>query len=178
MTAAMPAPLIEASEIRRSFGATRAVDGVSLAVRPGEAYGLVGPIARASGVAYDVRRAFPYLKYDACDCSVPVLADGDVYARYLVRIAEMRESVKICKQVIDRITPSGPFAVDDPRITPPPKDRVYTEMEALIQHFLIYSQGFMQFKAGTAAAGAMIMFVLLLIVTTVQMRYVEKKVHY
>jgi NADH-quinone oxidoreductase subunit D len=59
-----------------------------------------------------------------------------------VRIAEMRESVKICKQAIARITPSGVFACDDPRVVPPPKDKVYTEMEALIQHFLIYSQGF------------------------------------
>ena len=65
-----------------------------------------------------------------------------MYARYLVRVAEMRESVKICRQALERITPTGPFAIDDPRITPPPKDRVYTEMEALIQHFLIYSQGF------------------------------------
>ena len=68
--------------------------------------------------------------------------DGDVYARYLVRVAEMRESVKICRQALERITPTGAYAIDDPRITPPPKDRVYTEMEALIQHFLIYSQGF------------------------------------
>ena len=68
--------------------------------------------------------------------------DGDVYARYLVRVAEMRESVKICRQALERISPIGAWAVDDPRITPPPKDRVYTEMEALIQHFLIYSQGF------------------------------------
>jgi NADH-quinone oxidoreductase subunit D len=54
----------------------------------------------------------------------------------------MRESMKICRQALDRIAPTGVFAIDDPRITPPPKDRVYTEMEALIQHFLIYSQGF------------------------------------
>src|SRR5438309_11758491 len=54
----------------------------------------------------------------------------------------MRESVKICRQMLERIVPTGPYAIDDPRITPPPKDRVYTEMEALIQHFLIYSQGF------------------------------------
>jgi NADH-quinone oxidoreductase subunit D len=106
------------------------------------AYGLVGPIARAAGVAYDVRKAFPYLGYDTFDFDVPTRTEGDVYARYLVRIAEMRESMKICRQVIQRITPTGPFAIDDPRITPPPKDRVYTEMEALIQHFLIYSQGF------------------------------------
>jgi NADH-quinone oxidoreductase subunit D len=106
------------------------------------AYGLVGPIGRASGVDYDVRKAFPYLVYDALDFDVPVRTEGDVYARYLVRVAEMKESLKLCRQALDRITPTGAFAVDDPRITPPPKDRVYTEMEALIQHFLIYSQGF------------------------------------
>src|SRR4051812_42659884 len=105
-------------------------------------YGLVGPIGRAAGVEYDVRKAFPYLGYDTYDFAVPTRPEGDVYARYLVRIAEMRESVKICRQALPRIAPAGPFAIDDPRITPPPKDRVYTEMEALIQHFLIYSQGF------------------------------------
>ena len=106
------------------------------------AYGLVGPIARAAGVAYDVRKAFPYLGYETFDFQVPVQTDGDVYSRYLVRVAEMRESIAICRQALDRISPTGAFAIDDPRITPPPKDRVYTEMEALIQHFLIYSQGF------------------------------------
>jgi NADH-quinone oxidoreductase subunit D len=105
------------------------------------ALGLLGPIARASGVPYDVRRVFPYLGYDTLDFDVPTRTEGDVYARYLVRVAEMRESLKICRQVLDRIAPAGAFAVDDPRITPPPKHRVYTEMEALIQHFLIYSQG-------------------------------------
>jgi NADH-quinone oxidoreductase subunit D len=73
---------------------------------------------------------------------VPTRTDGDAYSRYLVRVAEMRESLKICRQALDRITPTGVFAIADPRITPPPKDKVYTEMEALIQHFLIYSQGF------------------------------------
>ena len=106
------------------------------------AYALVGPIARASGVAYDVRRAFPYLSYDSYAFDVPVRTGGDAYARYQVRVAEMRESVKICRQALERISPTGAYAIDDPRITPPPKDRVYTEMEALIQHFLIYSQGF------------------------------------
>ena len=106
------------------------------------AYSLLGPIARAAGVGYDVRKAFPYLGYETYDFAVPTATDGDVFARYTVRVAEMRESMKICRQALDRITPTGPHAVDDPRITPPPKDRVYTEMEALIQHFLIYSQGF------------------------------------
>jgi len=106
------------------------------------AYGLVGPIARAAGVDYDVRKSYPYLGYDTFAFNVPIQTRGDVYSRYQVRIAEMRESLKICAQALERITPTGPFAIDDPRITPPPKDRVYTEMEALIQHFLIYSQGF------------------------------------
>jgi NADH-quinone oxidoreductase subunit D len=106
------------------------------------AYGLVGPIARAAGVDYDVRKYFPYLGYETYDFAVPTRADGDVYSRYLVRVAEIRESLKICRQALERISPRGAFAVDDPRVTPPPKDKVYTEMEALIQHFLIYSQGF------------------------------------
>src|SRR5688500_1025515 len=109
-----------------------------------EAYGwgLVGPIARAAGSDYDVRKYFPYIGYETYEFTVPTAAEGDVFARYRVRVAEMRESVKICKQAIDRITPSGAWACDDPRVVPPPKDKVYTEMEALIQHFLIYSQGF------------------------------------
>ena len=106
------------------------------------AFSLAGPIARGAGVDYDVRKCFPYLGYETYDFVVPIQSRGDVYSRYLVRMAEMRESVKICRQALERIPPTGPFAVDDPRITPPPKDRVYTEMEALIQHFLIYSQGF------------------------------------
>jgi NADH-quinone oxidoreductase subunit D len=106
------------------------------------AYSLVGPIGRAAGVPYDVRKYFPYLGYETYEFDVPVRTEGDVYARYLVRVAEMRESAKICRQALARISPTGVFAIDDPRITPPPKDRVYTEMEALIQHFLIYSQGF------------------------------------
>ena len=106
------------------------------------AYSLLGPIARAAGVDYDVRKVFPYLGYETYDFAVPVRTEGDAYARYLVRVAEMRESLKICRQALERITPTGAYAIDDPRITPPPKDRVYTEMEALIQHFLIYSQGF------------------------------------
>jgi NADH-quinone oxidoreductase subunit D len=105
-------------------------------------WGLVGPIARAAGTDYDVRRYFPYLGYETYDFNVPTATEGDVFARYRVRVAEMRESVKIAKQAIARITPFGVWACDDPRVVPPPKDKVYTEMEALIQHFLIYSQGF------------------------------------
>jgi NADH-quinone oxidoreductase subunit D len=106
------------------------------------AWSLVGPIARAAGVNYDVRKAFPYNGYETYDFTVPLQSGGDVYSRYLVRVAEIRESIGICNQALRRIPPVGEYAVPDPRITPPPKDRVYTEMEALIQHFLVYSQGF------------------------------------
>lgn len=106
------------------------------------AWGLVGPIARASGSDYDVRKYFPYSGYDTYEFDVPTAREGDVYARYRVRVAEMRQSVRICKQAIARISPTGVWACDDSRVVPPPKDKVYTEMEALIQHFLIYSQGF------------------------------------
>ena len=105
-------------------------------------WGLVGPIARAGGSDYDVRKYFPYLGYETYDFKVPTATEGDVYARYRVRVAEMRESVKLCQQALARITPAGVWACDDPRVVPPPKDKVYSEMEALIQHFLIYSQGF------------------------------------
>jgi NADH-quinone oxidoreductase subunit D len=105
-------------------------------------WGLVGPILRAGGCDYDVRKYFPYLGYETYTFDVPTATEGDVYARYRVRVAEMRESVKIARQAISRITPSGAWACDDPRVVPPPKDKVYSEMEALIQHFLIYSQGF------------------------------------
>jgi NADH-quinone oxidoreductase subunit D len=106
------------------------------------AWGLVGPISRAAGSDYDVRKYFPYCGYETYDFKVPTATEGDVYARYRVRIAEMRESVTICRQAIQRITPAGAWACDDTRVVPPPKDKVYSEMEALIQHFLIYSQGF------------------------------------
>jgi NADH-quinone oxidoreductase subunit D len=105
-------------------------------------WGLVGPIARACGSDYDVRKYFPYCGYESYDFKIPTATEGDVYARYRVRVAEMRESVKICRQAIQRISPTGAWACDDTRVVPPPKDKVYTEMEALIQHFLIYSQGF------------------------------------
>jgi len=105
-------------------------------------YGLVGPMARAIGVPYDVRKQFPYLGYETYEFDIPIETHGDVYDRYLVRVAEMRQSVRIAKQALARISPRGDFDIKDYRIVPPPKDRVYTEMEALIQHFLVYSQGF------------------------------------
>jgi NADH-quinone oxidoreductase subunit D len=106
------------------------------------ALGLVGPMARAVGINYDVRKAWPYLNYDTYDFTVPLRTAGDVFARYQVKIEEKRQSVRICQQAMERISPTGVYDCGDYRVVPPPKDRVYTEMEALIQHFLIYSQGF------------------------------------
>ena len=121
----------------------RRTEGVgALTLEQAFQWGLVGPIARACGSDYDVRKYFPYCGYESYDFKIPTATEGDVYARYRVRVAEMRESVKICRQAIQRISPTGAFACDDTRVVPPPKDKVYTEMEALIQHFLIYSQGF------------------------------------
>jgi NADH-quinone oxidoreductase subunit D len=121
----------------------RRTEGVgTISLENAYSWGLVGPIARAAGSDYDVRKYFPYCGYESYDFKIPTATEGDVYARYRVRVAEMRESVKICKQAIDRISPAGVWACDDTRVVPPPKDKVYTEMEALIQHFLIYSQGF------------------------------------
>jgi len=121
----------------------RRTEGVgALTLEDAFQWGLVGPIARACGSDYDVRKYFPYCGYESYDFQIPTATEGDVYARYRVRVAEMRESVKICRQAIQRISPTGAWACDDTRVVPPPKDKVYTEMEALIQHFLIYSQGF------------------------------------
>jgi NADH-quinone oxidoreductase subunit D len=105
-------------------------------------YGLAGPMARATGIPYDVRKTFPYSGYETYEFDVPVGTAGDVYDRYLVRVEEMRQSTRIAKQALERITPRGVYDIQDYRIVPPPKDKVYSEMEALIQHFLIYSQGF------------------------------------
>jgi NADH-quinone oxidoreductase subunit D len=97
-------------------------------------YGLSGPMVRASGVAYDVRKDFPYLDYETYDFEVPVGTRGDVYDRYLVRLEEMRQSVKILAQALERL-PDGPVNVDDPRVILPPKHKATSEMESMIHHF-------------------------------------------
>jgi len=141
----MPAKLVEYENLLTHnqiyIKRTRGVGAISLDNALG--MGLVGPIARAAGSTYDVRKAFPYSGYETFDFDVPVGANGDVYDRYLVRVEEMYQSLRICHQALGRITPTGAWAADDPRVVPPPKDKVYTEMEALIQHFLIHSQGFL-----------------------------------
>lgn len=104
-------------------------------------YGVTGPNLRASGVNWDLRKDMPYMSYQDFDFNVPVGTNGDAYDRYVVRMLEMKESIKILRQAIANL-PSGPVNADVPEVVIPTKQEVYTEMEALIWHFKIISEGF------------------------------------
>jgi len=104
-------------------------------------WGWTGPCLRASGVPFDVRRAQPYDLYDTVDWDVPVLYGGDIYDRYRIRNLEIRQSLKIIRQLLDRGMPEGPFIVDDPHVALPPKEKAYNEMEAMIYHFKLIMDG-------------------------------------
>jgi NADH-quinone oxidoreductase subunit D len=106
------------------------------------AMGVSGPSLRAAGVPYDVRKFFPYSSYDEFDFEVPTSTESDCYARYLVRVAEMRESLKIVRQAMAKIPAEGPIRADAPGIIPPQREKMKTEMEALIYHFKIFTEGF------------------------------------
>jgi NADH-quinone oxidoreductase subunit D len=106
------------------------------------AYSMTGPTLRAAGLAYDNRKAFPYSSYDEFQFDVPTRTDSDCFARYMVRVAEMRESLKIIRQALDKITPEGPFRTEAAGIIPPEREKMKTEMEALIYHFKIFTEGF------------------------------------
>jgi NADH-quinone oxidoreductase subunit D len=100
-----------------------------------------GPCLRSTGVAYDVRKAHPYLKYDEVDFEMPVGTRGDNMDRFLVRLGEIRQSARIILQCCDRMPDDGPVNVDDPRVVLPPKQDVYTTIEATIQHFKLIMEG-------------------------------------
>jgi NADH-quinone oxidoreductase subunit D len=102
--------------------------------------GLSGPMLRASGVPYDVRKDVPYLDYETYDFDVPVGTQGDVYDRFLVRVEEMRQSVRILEQAIQRL-PDGPVNINDPRLILPPKHKATSEMESMIHHFKLVMEG-------------------------------------
>jgi NADH-quinone oxidoreductase subunit D len=106
-------------------------------------WNVTGPSLRASGVAYDVRKAYPYSGYEQFEFDVPTREEGDSYARFLVRLDEMEESHRIIKQVRDRLlkTP-GPVMIDDTKVAPPPKETIALSMEALIHHFKYMTEGF------------------------------------
>ena len=104
-------------------------------------FGFTGPCLRACGVPFDVRKTNPYLGYETYDWDVPIADGGDTYARFLVRMEEMRQSLRILQQAIDRGLPPGPVIVDNPYVALPPKERVYNEMESLIYHFKLIMHG-------------------------------------
>jgi NADH-quinone oxidoreductase subunit D len=104
------------------------------------AYGLSGPNLRGSGVDHDLRKVHPYLDYEKYDFEVPIGSTGDSYDRYLVRMEEIRQSVNIIRQVIDKL-PDGPINVVDPKSTLPEKEKVLMKMEELIHHFIVTTQG-------------------------------------
>jgi len=105
------------------------------------AYGCTGPVGRASGVAYDVRKDHPYMVYDRFDFEVPVGEDGDNWDRFMVRLEEIRQSVRIIEQAVEQMPDDGPVNVDDPRIVYPEKHDVYTTIEATIAHFKLVMEG-------------------------------------
>lgn len=114
-------------------------------------FGLTGPSLRGSGVAYDVRKMEPYGVYHRVDWEVPVGKNGDTYDRYWIRVEEMRQSARIIAQCLDQM-PQGPIIADIPQYIPPPKPQVMRDMESLIHHFIIFTQGFKPPKAETYCA--------------------------
>ena len=107
------------------------------------AWGMTGPMLRGSGIAWDLRKTQPYARYDQVDFDIPVGVTGDCYDRYLVRVAEMRESTRIIKQCVKwlRANP-GPVIVDNFKVAPPKREEMKDDMEALIHHFKLFSEGY------------------------------------
>ncbi|MEY4704949.1 MAG: NADH-quinone oxidoreductase, subunit [Nitrospirota bacterium] len=114
-------------------------------------FGCTGPVLRGSGVAYDVRKVEPYGVYDKVDWEVPIGKNGDTYDRYWIRMEEMRQSARIITQCLDQL-PAGPIMAEAPQYIPPPKELVMRDMESLIHHFIIYTQGIKPPKAETYCA--------------------------
>ena len=119
----------------------RTYDVGTLTVEQALSLGCSGPILRASGLAMDLRKSSPYSSYDEFDFLVPVGNRGDAYDRFLVRIAEMKESAKIIQQAIDGL-PDGAYNTNDRKIVPPPRSELDTSMESLIHHFKLYTEGY------------------------------------
>jgi len=117
-------------------------------------YGLTGPGLRATGVAWDLRKDMPYCGYETYDFNVPIAKNGDIYDRYLVRMAEMRESVSIARQAWQRLTDMGPgvFQTSNRKVAPPPKTEITHSMESLIHHFKLWTEGFKPPRGDAMAA--------------------------
>jgi len=104
-------------------------------------WGFSGPMLRGSGIPWDLRKAQPYDGYEEMDFDIPIGKNGDCWDRYLVRMEEMRQSLRIMKQALDRM-PSGPVRVNDRKVMPPPRGEMKSSMEALIHHFKLYTEGY------------------------------------
>jgi NADH-quinone oxidoreductase subunit D len=120
----------------------RMIDVGILTAEEAVAWGMTGPILRATGVAYDVRKAFPYSGYDRYEFDVPTRTEGDAYARFLVRLDEMDEAMRIVRQVRKELDEPGPWQIPDTKFAPPPKETIALSMEALIHHFKLVSESF------------------------------------
>ncbi len=120
----------------------RMIDVGILTSEEAVAWGMTGPILRATGIAYDVRKAFPYSGYEQYTFDVPVRTEGDAYARFLVRLDEMDESARILRQVRKDLDEPGPWQIPDTKFAPPPKETIALSMEALIHHFKLVSESF------------------------------------
>ncbi|MFN8606777.1 MAG: NADH dehydrogenase (quinone) subunit D [Vulcanimicrobiota bacterium] len=105
-------------------------------------YLCTGPVGRASGVDWDIRRDFPYAAYADYDFKVPVLSEGDSFSRYMVRMGELDESVKIIRQSLSKISPTGAYRTDDRKVVAPPKWEISRSMESLIHHFKLFTEGY------------------------------------
>jgi NADH-quinone oxidoreductase subunit D len=105
------------------------------------ALSLTGPVLRSTGVPWDLRRSMPYLRYDEVDFDVIVGTYGDNFDRYSIRLNEIRESVRIIRQIVEKM-PAGDYRVQDKKVTPPPRGRIDESMEALIHHFKVFTEGF------------------------------------
>ncbi|MBV8198851.1 MAG: NADH-quinone oxidoreductase subunit D [Candidatus Eremiobacteraeota bacterium] len=120
----------------------RTIDVGILSPQEAVNWGVTGPSLRAGGIAYDVRKAFPYCGYETYDFDVPTRTEGDAYARFLVRLDEMDQAMRIVEQCRSRLDTSGPVVIDDPKVALPPKETIALSMEALIHHFKLISEGF------------------------------------
>ena len=125
---------------RNAIFANRFKDVGALSADDALSYGWVGPCLRGSGVAYDIRKDHPYSGYEQYDFDVPVGTVGDCYDRYLVRLEEIRQSLRIIEQALAKL-PDGPVIVDDKRVALPPKEEVYSNIEALMNHFKLVYEG-------------------------------------
>ncbi|MCR9221938.1 MAG: NADH-quinone oxidoreductase subunit D [Alphaproteobacteria bacterium] len=119
----------------------RSVDIGVITAEEALAWGMTGPVLRGSGVAWDLRKAQPYAMYERMDFDIPVGKNGDCYSRYLVRVEEMRQSLKIIKQCLEQIK-EGPVLTEDGKVAPPRRGEMKRSMEALIHHFKLYTEGF------------------------------------